>query len=472
MTPPSDSRPSTVRDLPAVREAGRASDPARPLSFHIETFGCQMNTADSEEMARGLRARGLVPALGRDDADWVVVNTCTVRDHAEHRALSYLGRLTDWKDAAPGRRIVFAGCAAERLGPGVRSRFPQVDRVAGARAIDAFDGVVRSLLPADGFDAASESFDAWGPGADYTAGLGADDVTAFVTVMRGCNYSCTYCIVPSVRGRELYRPSAGVLEEVRQKAAAGLSEVLLLGQTVNSYRPTGDPLPDFAALLTAVDAVPGVRRVRFMSPHPFYVDAKFAAALAAGRRVCPHIHLPVQSGSDAVLRRMRRNYDRRGYLQRLELMRAAAPGLSVTTDFIAGFPGESEADFRETLSLVEEAGFDSAYCFKYSPRPGTESAALADDVAPEVKEERLARLLEATEALSRRRTAALLGSRQEVLLESAEPSADGGWRGAGRARTFWKISVTSDRPLRRGETLDVVVTETQDGALRARPAAA
>jgi tRNA-2-methylthio-N6-dimethylallyladenosine synthase len=437
----------------------------KPPKFYTETFGCQMNAADSEEMGRALLARGFAPAGTREEADWLLVNTCTVRDHAEHRALSFLGRLKEWKASSPSRRIVVAGCAAERLKDELGTRFPHVDLVVGAKSIGAFAGLLDPLLPAaarEPFNGRGEQEGAWAAETDYTSFLSADAVTGHVTIMRGCNYSCTYCIVPAVRGREVYRPAESVLAEVRQKAARGLSEIMLLGQTVNSYRPAAPGPADFAELLRAVDAVPGVRRIRYMSPHPFYVTEKFAKTLSECANVCPHIHLPVQSGSDAVLKRMRRNYARAEYLEKLALLRRAVPHISVTTDFIVGFPGETEEDFLATLSLAEEAGIDAAFCFKYSPRPGTDAAALADDVPREVKEERLARLQEKCDALTAPAVKRLSGTRQEVLVDRA--ADDGSYEG--RTRSFWKIGFSSSKALRPGMRVDVAVAEADGRALR------
>ncbi len=422
------------------------------MKFYVETFGCQMNVADSQEMGRRLRGRGFSPTAVAAEADVILVNTCTVRQHAEHKALSYLGRLAGWKTSSVKRCLILAGCAAERIKDTVQRRFPQVSVVVGAKSIAQFDEILDAALPDLGYDAPRESLDAWGwmEGADEAHP--DDSVTAFVTLMRGCNFSCSYCIVPAVRGRESYRPAAGLLAEVSAKALRGQSEVLLLGQTVNSYRPAlpnpapgGRDVADFADLLRAVGNLPGVRRVRFMSPHPFYVNDRFIAALAETPTICPHLHLPVQSGSDAVLGRMRRNYSRGEYLAKAAALRRAVPGMSLTTDFIVGFPGETEADFAETLSLSREADFDGAYCFKYSPRPGTGAAALPDDVSTEVKEERLARLLEETEARSRLKAQSLVGTVHEVLIEAVR--TEGGiYRLEGRTAHNRKLFVEGAVP--------------------------
>jgi tRNA-2-methylthio-N6-dimethylallyladenosine synthase len=288
--------------------------------------------------------------------------------------------------------------------------------------------------------------------------------------MRGCNYSCSYCIVPAVRGREIYRASESILSEVRQRVEQGHREVMLLGQTVNSYRPApekGETAQDFADLLRAVDRVPGLRRLRFMSPHPFYVNARMVNAMAECRTVCPHLHLPVQSGSDAMLKRMRRNYTRADYLRRLEELRAAVPGIAVTTDFIVGFPGETEADFAATLSLAREADLDGAYCFKYSPRPGTDAAALPDDVPRLVKEERHARLLELTESLSRGKVDALRGSSQEVMVEAVDKQEDAPLY-EGRTLSSRKVFFASKNPFNVGDVVRVDITDTSGRNLLGR----
>ena len=439
------------------------------MRFYVETFGCQMNVADSLEMGRRLRARGYRATQNLDLADIVLVNSCTVRDHAEHKALSFLGRLAEWREASKDRLLIFAGCAAERLKDRLGRRFPHVDLVAGAKSIGAFDRLLEERLPPVSFDGKQEWVDAWGwaPGLGEM-GLPGEGVTAFVTTMRGCNYSCTYCVVPSVRGRELYRPAASILAEVAERAAKGQREILLLGQTVNSYRPNGpNPGPDgqeirdFSDLLGVVDAVPEVARIRFMSPHPFYVDERFAQVMGRSRRVAPHIHLPVQSGSDAVLARMRRNYTRDEYVRKVDLLRRHVPGVAVTTDFIVGFPGETEEDFQATLRLGREADLDGAYTFKYSPRPGTVSAQGADDVPDSVKEERLALLMDETDSRSRNKLSLLVGRKQKVLVEAVQ-SAEGGYELEGRTAHSRKIYVTSTEKKGVGDVVSVRV-ERADG---------
>lgn len=442
------------------------------MRFYVETFGCQMNVADSLEMARRLRARGYRATPDMDRADVVLVNTCTVRDHAEHKALSFLGRLADWKERVPQRRIVFAGCAAERLKDQLQRRFPQVDAVVGAKSISDFDRLLdeRGTVPL--FDGKKEWTDAWGWSAGLgPSGLPGEGVTAFITIMRGCNFGCTYCVVPSVRGRELYRPALSILDEAAERVANGQREVLLLGQTVNSYRPVGEnpgrdgrDLRGFADLLESVAALPGIERVRYMSPHPHYVDESFAERLGRLPQVPPHIHLPVQSGSDAVLNRMRRNYTRDEFCRKLDGLRRHVPGLAVTTDFIVGFPGETDDDFDASLRLGREADLDGAYIFKYSPRPGTVSAQGPDDVPEPIKEERLARLMAETDSRSRAKMAALVGRTQTILVEAVQAEGDV-FELEGRTAHCRKMYVTSRRSAAVGATVEATVDQADGKTL-------
>ncbi|MBK6880338.1 MAG: tRNA (N6-isopentenyl adenosine(37)-C2)-methylthiotransferase MiaB [Elusimicrobia bacterium] len=445
------------------------------MKFYVETFGCQMNVADGLEMGRRLKARGFEATTDPALADVVLVNTCTVRQHAEDKALSRLGRLADWR--AGGRRLlVMAGCAAERLGPRLSRRFPQVDLVIGAKSIARFDEILDERWPRTAFDGRREWEEAWGWGAglDDTT-LPGEGVAGFVTIMRGCNFSCSYCVVPAVRGREVYRPALSVLDEAAARAARGQWELTLLGQTVNSYRP-GGPNPgrdgadinDFSDLLRALSALPGVERLRFMSPHPQYIDDKFAAVFAETPAIAPHLHLPVQSGSDAVLSRMRRNHTRAKYLEKTRLLRTARPEMSLTTDFIVGFPGETEDDFESTVSLVGEADLDGAYVFKYSPRPGTASAGSADDVPPAEKERRHAALQALLDERARAKLAALAGTIQDVLVEAVLP-ADAGWEWETRTAHNRKMFVRADRAARPGERRRVRVTGAEGKTLYGDP---
>ncbi len=357
-----------------------------------------MNLADSEEMAAHLFARGYTLTDNLDQADLALINTCTVRDHAEHRALSFLGRLRQWKRENPQRKIIFAGCAAQRLGEKLKKTFPFLDLVSGARDIDHF----AQLLDDSGLFTAQ-------PGAPVTA----QTITGYVTIMRGCDFKCTYCIVPSVRGPIHCLPSADIVQRAAQKAAKGCPEIMLLGQTVNAWHEKGKT---FADLLNEVSAQPGVQRVRFVSPHPAFITPAFLAAVENNPKIARHIHLPAQSGSTKVLQEMKRGYTREILLEKIAALKAR--GFAISTDLIVGFPTETENDFQQTLSLVEEAGFSAAYCFKYSPRQGTPAAQMT--LLPEkTLEQRLDVLLNKVKGLAEAAYTQQIGSPVEVLMESA-----------------------------------------------------
>jgi len=450
----------------------------REKRFFVETFGCQMNTADSLEMSRRLVRRGFRPTRLMEKADVVLVNTCTVRDHAEHKALSFLGRLVDWKEEKSGRLIFFAGCAAERLKETLTKRFPQVDWVVGAKSLPAFDRLLDDQIKNNlGFPRVEPTIDwssedaptrndfseDWGWFGNNFPSLEDEGPSGFVTVTRGCNFSCAYCIVPAVRGKEIYRPPESVLLEVTDRAERGQREIIFLGQTVNGWNWGGPgPVKRFSDLLRAAADVPGIKRLRFMSPHPFHLSDDLIAVFGDTPSVCPHVHLPVQSGADSVLSRMRRGYTKKIYLKRLDQLRRARPGLSVTTDWIVGYPGETEQEFEETLILAREADFDGAYCFKYSPRAGTASAAVMDDVPEPVKEERHQRLLTLNEEIGRRKTVALVGTCQDVMVESPR-----GGDGVYNTRTAHNriMHVLSKTPRNAGDFLSVSVSDVKGKTL-------
>lgn len=364
----------------------------------IQTYGCQMNVADSDEMFTHLAARGAEYTDQLDEADIVLVNTCTVRDHAEHRAVSFLGRLAAWKKERPHRVIIFAGCAAERLGAEIQKKYPFLDILSGAKDIEHFS----DRLDASGlFAAPGRAGEAPAPG-----------LTGYVTIMRGCDFACSYCIVPSVRGPVKCLPAENILKKAAQKAAAGAKEIMLLGQTVNAYR---DGQTSFADLLNRVSEVPGVERVRFTSPHPIYFTPAFLEAVKNNPKIARNVHLPVQSGSTKVLQEMKRGYTREIFLDKVRALKAC--GFTISTDIIVGFPTETEEDFRQTLSLVDEAEFFAAYCFKYSPRRGTPAAQMKL-LDKKVLEERLDILLNRVRGLSDAAYQTQVGTVKEVLLES------------------------------------------------------
>ena len=376
---------------------------------YIETYGCQMNVADTELMFGVLGRSGFERAEAPDDADVMLVNTCAVRDNAEQRVVGRVGELQRFK--RPGDVLGVVGCMAQRLGGTLLEQAPRVDLVVGP---DAYRNLPELLAhAAAGRRTADVEFRSWEHYEDVPAAR-EPGATAFVTVQRGCDYRCTFCIVPYTRGPERSRKLGDVVQETRSLAAGGVSEVTLLGQTVNGYH---DGTHDFADLLRAVGAVDGIRRLRFTSPYPTDFTPRVIEAMATTPAVCEHVHLPAQSGSNAVLRRMLRRYTRERYLEVLASLRAAIPGLTVSTDLIAGFPGETEEHFAETLDLIAAADFDDAYTFKYSVRDGTPAVRLKDHIPDDVASERLQRLVDTARARTRRKNAGRVGTVHEVLVE-------------------------------------------------------
>jgi tRNA-2-methylthio-N6-dimethylallyladenosine synthase len=415
------------------------------MKFFVRTYGCQMNVADSNEMGRHLKDRGLALTENPDEASIMLVNTCTVRHHAEERAFSEIGRLKKWKAQIPGRKIVLTGCAAERTKEHIENRFPYIDLVVGAKSIAEFPEMVEKLLDRRATD----------DELDYAVPATGDAVSSFVTIMRGCNYSCTYCIVPSVRGREGYQPMETVLGEVRDRVREGVREITLLGQTVNSYHDASRSGgsrgrdTDFSDLLEAVAAVNGVERIRFMSPHPYYMTDRVIESMARVPQVCEALHMPVQSGSASMLKKMARNYTRVEYLRLIEKLRDAMPEMTISTDIIVGFPGETDADFRETLSLIEEAQFDWGFIFKYSQREGTPAAGLPC-FSTELIEERHQKCLAVSDRISLAKRSKLAGTVQEILVEDDS---------FGRTRGNYKVHVTGN--VRPGNTVMARITDTE-----------
>ena len=384
--------------------------------IYIETYGCQMNVSDSELMFGVLGRAGYVRTDDPAEADVLLVNTCAVRDHAEQRVLGRLGELKRYK--RPGDVLGVVGCMAQRLGPKLLERVPQVDLVIGP---DGYRGLPELIAHArEGQRAAEVTFKKWEHYEDVPP-VRDNQVSAFVTVQRGCDYRCTFCIVPMTRGPERSRKLADVVGEVTQLAAGATTEVTLLGQTVNSYH---DGEHDFAALLRAVGSIDGIRRLRFTSPYPTDFSDAVLRAMAETPAVCEYVHLPVQSGSSRTLKRMLRRYDRERYLEVVAALRAAVPGLALSTDIIVGFPGETEEEFQETLSLVEQVEFDDAYTFKYSVREGTPAVRIKDHVSEDTKTERIGRLIATVRRIAKRKNMGLVGSTHEVLVERPAKRGD------------------------------------------------
>jgi tRNA-2-methylthio-N6-dimethylallyladenosine synthase len=370
-----------------------------------------MNVSDSELMLGRLAADGYVEASSPLDADVILLNTCAIREHAEQRVLGRLGELKGVMK--PNAIVGVTGCMAQRMGPTLLERARHVSLVIGPDGYRALPALLDKARA--GERAIETSFDLEEHYEDFTPRR-FDKVKAWIPVQRGCDYRCTYCIVPTTRGSERSRKLPDVVREVEAVASEGISEVVLLGQTVNSYH---DGEAGFGDLLRAVGRVDGIRRVRFTSPHPNDFSDDVVRAMAEVDTVCEHVHLPMQSGSSRVLKRMLRRYSREGYLECVQRLRDAIPGLCLTTDIIVGFPGETDADFEETVSAVEAVGFDDAFTFKFSPREGTPATRMpeSETVPDEVASERLDRLITQVRAGARRRNLGLLGQRREVLVE-------------------------------------------------------
>jgi len=405
-------------------------------TVYIETYGCQMNVSDSELMLGKLMAEGYTAVESPEGADVILVNTCAIRDHAEQRVVGRLGELK--RHMKRGTVVGVTGCMAQRLGPRLLEQAKHVSLVIGPDGYRALPALVESARR--GERGVVTSFDLEEHYEDFTPRR-FDKVKAWIPVQRGCDYRCTYCIVPYTRGSERSRALADVVREARQTASEGMSEVVLLGQTVNSYN---DGEHDFADLLRAVGAVPGIRRVRFTSPHPNDFSERVIRAMAEVPAVCEHVHLPMQSGSTSVLKRMLRRYTREEYFRCVERLRAAIPGLSVTTDIIVGFPGETDADFEETLSAVREIGFSDAFMFKFSMREGTPAERMPAEwtVLDDVASARMARLVETVKAGARTQNLTLLGRACEVLVE--REARRGGDLLQARTRDFRTVLVPGD----------------------------
>jgi tRNA-2-methylthio-N6-dimethylallyladenosine synthase len=429
-------------------------------SYHVTTFGCQMNEHDSERMKGMLESLGYSEAPARDRADLILFNTCSIREKADSRFLAHLGEAKRVKAERPGVIVGVGGCWAQSVKEEVFARFPFVDVAFGPGQVHRLaEFLVSDSLTAQGYF----EFEGF---TGHLPAKRAREHHAWVQISVGCNCVCSYCIVPSTRGREVSRPAHELIAEVRALAADGVREVTLLGQNVNSY---GRDLPraertTFAELLGAVDAVEGIDRIRYTSPHPKDMREDVIRAHAELPALCEHIHLPVQSGSSTVLKRMRRTYTRERYLDRVAMIRQHIPDCALTTDVIVGFPGETEADFDQTLALVDGVGYDGAFTFIYSPRRGTEAAELPDQVPHEVKVERMQRLVEVVQRRARERAERFVGRTLDVLVEG--PSRTDPSRMRGRSRHNKVVNFSGlGAP---GELVDVEILEATSQTLIGR----
>ena len=454
-----------MASLKPTGEAGSCvGSPALPgRRVFVETWGCQMNELDSRRFVGLMLREGWSEAPSAEEADLVLLNTCSVRDKAEQKVYDYLGRMGALKRRRPALLVGVCGCVAQQEGEEILGRSAVADFILGTGRIELLPQVVRRAeLEGDrpvevGFDLGE---------VVYTPGAVARTVAhrASITVIEGCNKSCTFCVVPRTRGRERSRRLAEVVEESRRLVAEGVVEIELLGQTVNAYADpaTGAGLPD---LLRAVSALPGLRRLRFVTSHPKSFSVDLIAAMAECEPVCPALHLPFQSGSDAVLRRMKRQYTRAEYLDLVRRLRASIPGVSLSTDIIVGFPGETESDFAATLELLEEVGFGSVFSFIYSPRPHTAAARWHQDVPLPVAQERLARLNDLQQELQLRANEACVGQVVEVLVEGHDRK---GLRGSGRTPSNQLVHIDGLGSAQAGVFVRAVVEKGMANSLLAR----
>jgi tRNA-2-methylthio-N6-dimethylallyladenosine synthase len=419
------------------------------MRYHVTTFGCQMNEHDSERMKGMLDSLGYAEAESRDDADLILFNTCSIRESADNRFIAHLGEAKRLKSENPARVIGVGGCWAQSVKDEVFRRFPFVDVAFGPGQIHRLAEFLTSdSLTAQGY---FEFEDVSG----HLPMKRARDFQAWVQISQGCNCVCSYCIVPSVRGREVSRDPGELLVEVERLAADGVGEITLLGQNVNSY---GRDLPKesritFAQLLERVDSIAGVDRIRYTSPHPKDMREDVIRAHAELSSLCEHIHLPLQSGSSPVLKRMRRTYTRERYMDRVAVIREHVPDCALTTDIIVGFPGETDQDFEQTLEVVDEVGYDGAFTFIFSPRRGTEAAGFEDQLPHPVKVERMERLVELVQRRARERAERFVGRSMEVLVEGPSRTDESRLRG----RTRHNKAVNFDGTAKPGELVEVTI---------------
>ena len=423
-------------------------------TYHITTFGCQMNEHDSETIAGMLTERGFEASLERDEADVVIFNTCSVRENADKRFFGTLGQLKKRKERDPEFTVCVCGCMMQQqhIIDSIKSKFPWVDVIFGTHNIHQFPELLEKLMAEK-----KKQINVWEDGGEIIEGLPAKRLykhKAFVNIMFGCNNFCTYCIVPYTRGRERSRKPEDIIREVKALVADGVREVTLLGQNVNSYH--GDENTDFADLIYMLNDIEGLERIRFMTSHPKDLSDKLIQAYVDCEKLCNYIHLPVQCGSSRVLERMNRRYSREDYLELIRKLRAAVPDITISTDIIVGFPGETEEDFQETLSLVAEVEYDSAFTFLYSIRKGTPAEKYEDQIPEDVKHHRFNRLVDLVNEISAKKNAAYVGRVEKVLVEGYSKNTAMAY--SGRTPGFKLINFEGNEDM-VGKIVDVRVTQ-------------
>lgn len=430
-------------------------------NYHIITYGCQMNEHDSENIAGMLEALDYSHTPNPEEADVVVMNTCSVREHADKRFFGMLGQFKKQKKNNPDFIICICGCMPQQphIVEEIRKSFSWVDIVFGTQTIAEFPNLlierIRTGKKQFSIIANNEEI------PEEKESKREFKHKALVNITYGCNNFCTYCIVPYTRGREKSRSLRAVKQEIINLVNDGVKEVMLLGQNVNSFRDADGN--NFAALIRALDEVEGLERIRFMTSHPKDLSDELIACFGDCKKLCHNIHLPVQSGSDEVLRRMNRHYNRQRYMEIVEKLRATCPDLSISTDIIVGFPGETEEDFLDTLSLVREVEYDSAFTFIYSPRVGTPAAKYDNQIPENIKHERFDRLVEEVNRCSAKKNSEYLGKIVTVMVDGPSKNDAGAW--SGRTDTFKLVNFTSEEPLTEGQMVSVRITETKTFSL-------
>jgi tRNA-2-methylthio-N6-dimethylallyladenosine synthase len=430
--------------------------------LYVQTYGCQMNQYDSERIVQVMSRLDYAPTENVESADLILLNTCSVRDRAEQKVYSALGRWRELKEERPDVIIGVGGCVAQQEGEDLLKRVPHLDLVFGTHNIHKLPRMVEEVLtwrsrPVETAFYRDPSYMEDADGRSHVQGA-----KAFVTIMQGCNKVCSFCIVPHVRGREVSRPSTNILAEIESLAVHGVKEVMLLGQNVNSYGKTSPGEISFAELLERVNEIAGLERIRFTTSHPQDLSPELVEAFASLDKLCEHLHLPVQSGSDTVLARMRRGYTRDEYLGRIRQLKSRCPEVALSTDIIVGFPGESEQEFESTLELLSQLEYDEIFSFMYSPRPQTVSAKLyVDDVPEEVKKERLQRVLSLQQRISLKKNREKIGAVEEILVDGESKLKNGQVMGRTRANRI--VNLAAD--VRIGSVIPVQITAATANSL-------
>jgi len=412
-----------------------------------------MNIYDSERIIRGLKNSGYTDTPFPENADLIILNTCAIRAKAEHKVFSFLGRLAEMKREKPDLIIGVGGCVAQQKGRKILSRVPEIDFVFGTHAIHRLPEIIHRvesekvrIADVELSDNNTERFE-FGTASQCKNSLQNEDITRFVTIMQGCDNFCAYCVVPFVRGREVSRSPENIIREIKELVKSGVKEVTLLGQNVNSYGKKQE-MSSFAELLSEINKIEGLSRIRFTTSHPKDLSQELIDSFRDIYKLCRHIHLPVQSGSDKILNMMNRKYTGESYLEKIDRLRKVSPDIAITSDFIVGFPGETESDFQDTLDLIKEVEYDTLFAFKYSDRPRVPAALFQDKISEDEKEERLDHLLKLQEDYTLKKNQLLVGTVQEILVEGHSKKESSVIQWTGRTSTNKIVNFTPDKDFR------------------------